>query len=334
MNPRKLALAATAVVLVLLMAVIWFANLDGLPKNVRADIKKEQAAFADTQQRFNKIRDEVSSDIRQNPTLFQARSMTSVLPERLNQAELTLREAGNDVNALTKIDKSNRKRDKQQAELLLHQSEQARTKALQQATAVSEEAGRWVAFKKNPSAAVKTMEQEYQAVQGADLDAVTKAVQKAETDWPAKKDDLESRLTALKKLSTDAEQQWQATAPLRAKASADDAPALAAAADSIHQAATEVKQRAGSLRDLTGQLYNAYDKVLVDLDKGDDYSYKEKLKTITTHFTDVQANKTETLTAENWQQITPDDYRRYEKDIGMTVEHKAAGKYDSEADKV
>lgn len=334
MAPKKLALAATAFVLVLLIAVVWFANLDGLPRSVREDIKKEKTAFAQAQKQFQKVRDEVTTDIRQNPALFQSRSMVTVLPERLNQAEVTLREVGNTVIALNRIEKDNRKRDRQQAELLVHQSEAARAKALQQATEVETEANRWVSFKKNLPAALQTMQQEYQSVQGADLASVTSAVQKAEADWPAKKSDLDTRLEGLKKLSADAEKQWQETAPLRAKAAAEDVPALAAAADTIHEAATSVKQRSETLRNLTGQLYNAYDKVLVDLDKGDDFTYKEKLKTVTTHFTDVAANKSEVLTAENWVQVSPETYRGHEKDVGMTVEHKAAGKYDSEADKV
>lgn len=334
MNPKKLALAAAAVVLVILMVVVWRANLDGLPRDLRAEVRQQQAAYTAAQRQFQAIRDEVNRTVRAEPALFSARNMSVVLPERLNRAELALRAAGNDVTALERLNQSNRKRDRQKIELLLHNEEKARQEALQQAAAVQAEVRRWVAFKKDLPGSVRQMENEYKALQGADLANVTATVQKAAADWPAKKGDLENRLGTLRAAVAEADNQWEVSAPLRAKASTEDAPALAAAADAIHDASDTVKSRAETLRNLTGQLYTAYDKVLVDLEKEGDYTYKEKLKTVTTKFTDVAANKTEMSTAEAWVQVPPETYRRHEQNLGMTVEHKAAGKYDSEADKV
>ena len=63
------------------------------------------------------------------------------------------------------------------------------------------------------------------------------------------------------------------------------------------------------------------------------FEYKEKIRTVRTHFTDVAAQKSDVSSEESWVNISRPVYMALENDLGMTIEHKPAGKYDSEAEK-
>jgi len=58
------------------------------------------------------------------------------------------------------------------------------------------------------------------------------------------------------------------------------------------------------------------------------------VKVITTHFTDVKANESQTDSTEKWVDIPQSTYASLQNDIGMTIEHKPAGAYDTEAEHV
>lgn len=53
-----------------------------------------------------------------------------------------------------------------------------------------------------------------------------------------------------------------------------------------------------------------------------------------THFTDVAAKQSETLRDERWVEVSQAQYQAVEHNLGMAIEHKSAGKYDSEAERV
>jgi hypothetical protein len=91
---------------------------------------------------------------------------------------------------------------------------------------------------------------------------------------------------------------------------------------------------ADELRAQCGQLYDAWDKVLADLEvahHGDEMAYSEKVTTVRTHYVDVAAKKTETSSDSKWVDVPASSYRAVEKDLGMTIAHKDAGLFDSEA---
>jgi hypothetical protein len=74
--------------------------------------------------------------------------------------------------------------------------------------------------------------------------------------------------------------------------------------------------------------------VLADLEvahRGGDTVYSEKVKTVRTHFTDLAQKKTEVSTDSKWVEVPASTYRSLENDLGMTLAHKDAGIYDSEA---
>ncbi len=88
------------------------------------------------------------------------------------------------------------------------------------------------------------------------------------------------------------------------------------------------------LTDLSGQLYLSWDRILADLEIsrfGRDNVYRERLRTIRTRLLDVAANRSEITDEEHWVSVPEPAYRSVENDIGMTLAHKDAGLYDSEA---
>jgi hypothetical protein len=55
------------------------------------------------------------------------------------------------------------------------------------------------------------------------------------------------------------------------------------------------------------------------------------LTTVRTHYTDVAAKKTEISSENKWVDVPAPTYRAVENDLGMTIAHKDAGLFDSEA---
>ncbi len=109
---------------------------------------------------------------------------------------------------------------------------------------------------------------------------------------------------------------------------------LIEANDVLQRDVRKLTHDADQLRADCGQLYDAWDKVLADLEvahHGDDTVYSEKVTTVRTHYVDVAAKKTEISSDNKWVDVPQASYRTVENDLGMTIAHKDAGLFDSEA---
>ena len=84
---------------------------------------------------------------------------------------------------------------------------------------------------------LQDMERDYKAVHAVDLAALAAAVQKAETDWPEKKPDLESRLGTVRNTVTRSDELWTASTESR-QAAADNDVAKYAVAAALHDLAS------------------------------------------------------------------------------------------------
>ena len=333
----KPQLRLLAIVLTGLILVVLFAGLDDLPRKVRAGIASEQQSLLAAEKEVQKARTDVTAAIQAEPALFRVRSMNTTLPSQLDQAERRLLTARQSMQELQALAKANRRADREKAERLLGRERAERTGAVNDASAAERQAQHWIEIKQHLPEQVSQMERDYEALRRADLARLAAAVQKAEADWPEKKSDLESRLVAVSKMPAEAERQWQTTAEMRRKVAAKDPNvdyvALIGAADAIHNESTELPQKSAELEKLSGQLYDGWDKILIDLNvRGG--NYEEKLRTIRTHFTDVAAKKSEIFKEEAWVQVSPAQYQSVERNLGMSIEHKPAGKYDFEAERV
>lgn len=315
-------------------AALLLASCNGLPPSIKRDITAEKDRLQQAEHELQHSRETVRDDLAHAPDLFNGTPVATAWPARLQTAQSSLDRAKDD---LRQLDQLNRVSDRYRAEQLLSDERTLRESVLHNSEAVDEEAAKWLDFQRNIPHYLAVMESEYDGIHNADLAPVTQTVAKAESDWPLKKDVLDSRLAALKQMEKAGQDQWAATASARQDAGAGKATGAEVA--TLIQAnealgTDDVTKGADELQAQCGQLYNAWDKVLVDLDvshRGLDTVYSEKIKTVRTHFTDVAEKKTEISSDDRWNDVSPSSYRTVENDLGMTIAHKDAGLFDSEA---
>jgi hypothetical protein len=327
---QKSGLKVMAVVLAALMALVWFAGLDDLPRNVRAQIATEKPALADAQKRVAASQQEVAKDLSSEPALFHALPSATLYNDRLARANNVLSSATRDMDQLAALQKANRRTDAERATQLLAHERQNRTAAVADAESVRTDAAHWIELKKHLPEAVRGMEADYKAVQAVNLEPLTAAVQKAQTDWPEKRTDLQVRLDNVRGIATRADQSWQASAAARQAAANNDPKVdyatLFAAGDTLKTAAADLPKKSAELKSLTGQLYESWDKMLVDQQHRDG-KYEEKLRT-------VRTRDGSTTSDEAWVDVGKPQYEAMERNLGMSIEHKGLGKYDSESERV
>jgi hypothetical protein len=333
-------LEVLAVILSFLIVIVLFAGFDNLPRQLRADIAAEEHQLPQAQKQFQSLQDQVTQDLASDPDLFRAHDMSTVFPDRFRIAAGELQGAQRDAAALGKLLKANKRQDREQAEKLLKEERALRAGAINEANAVQTEAQRWVDMKRNLPAELKQMEADHQTLQHWDFAPVATVVTRAETDWPDKKSDLDTRLTALRAIPSDGEQAWQSSDALRRQAESNnlaglDYGTLLSSAETLHTDVATLPARTGELQSLTGQLYTSWDKLLVDLrdrKSGGTRDYEEEVRTVKTRFPDAAGKDGTTTSDETWVEVPRATYQVNERNIGMSIGHKPVGKYDTEVD--
>ncbi len=335
-------LEVLAVIISFLIVIVLFAGFDNLPRKLRADIAAEQQQLPQVQKQFQSTEEQVTQELASDPGLFRAHDMNTAFPERFRTAAGELQGAQRDAAALDKLLKANKRQDREQAEKLLKEEQALRAAAINEASAVRTEAQHWVDMKRNLPTELKQMEADRQTLQHWDLAPIATVVTRAEADWPAKKSDLDTRLTALRAIPADGEGAWQSSDAMRRKAEANDLAGLdyaglLSSAETLHGDATSLPARTEELQTLTGQLYTSWDKVLVDLrdrKSGGVRDYEEEVRIVKTKFPDAAGKDGVTNSSEDWVEISKATYQVNEKNIGMSIAHKPVGKYDNEVDEV
>ena len=263
-------LEVLAVILSFLIVIVLFAGFDNLPRKVRADIAAESQQLPQTQKQFQSAQDEVTHDLYSDPDLFRAHDMNTAFPERFRIAAGEIQGAERDAAALDK---------------LLKEESALRAAALNEATSVQTEAQHWVDMKRNLPTELQQMAADRQTLEHWDFAPIAAVVTRAETDWPQKKSDLDTRLTALRAIPADGEQAWQSSDAMRRQAEGKNFAGLNYAglltsAETLHTDVTALPARTTELQSLTGQLYTSWDKVLVDLrdrKSGGSRDYEEEI---------------------------------------------------------
>ena len=334
----KSSLRILAVLLSAAIVIVLFAGLDNLPGEVRKHIAAERTAYAAAQQQVDRAKSEVDRDRGQEPALFAAIPSASEYTDRLSRSQSSLASAQRDLDDLAALEKRNRRTDRQQAENLLRHERQSRESAVADAEAVRKNAAQWIERKQHLPQEVQDMERDYKAVQAVDLNGLAGVVQKAQTDWPEKKADLDSRLTGVRATVQRADDAWKSSADARRAAAANDATkldyaALFGAADTLKTAAADVPKQSDALKSLTAQLYDSWDKLLVDMQSRSG-KYEQRIRTVRTHLPDASSKNGTTTSDENWVEVSRAQYQSQERELGMAIEHKPAGKYDIEAERV
>ena len=329
------ALKVLAAILITLIIVVGINAFDHLPGAVRSQIDSDRAALALAQNQLRAAQDSVARETQADAAFFGAIPASLQWPGQFQQAAGSLQSATRDMDELSRLEQHGHRGDRDRAEHLLSDERGQRTAALARASAIQTEAAHWTARKQQLPAELQQMERDYQAIHNYDLAPLAAAIQHAETDWPQKKDDLESRLNAVRGIVTHDDQLWQSTAASRQQAAAGaaapaDSGALLAAADELKASAAGLPKQSADLQALSGQLYDSWDRILVDMETrgfGSSRLYDQKIRTIRTHQGVTTSN-------EQWVPVTEATYNAMHNDLGMAIEQKPAGKYDSEADHV
>jgi hypothetical protein len=326
------ALLAAAIVAVL------FAGLDSLPREIKTQIAGERTAYAAAQKQLESSKAEIDRERSQDAALFAAIPSARGYSDRLASGQSMLASAGRDLDDLARLEKRNRRADKDQANNLLQHERKVRADAAAEIEAVRKDAAQWIERKQHLPQEVADMERDYKAVQAVDLSGLNATVQKAQTDWPEKKTDLDLRLSAVTATKLRAEQAWQSSGEARKAAAANDASkvdyaALFGAADTLKTAAADLPKQADGLKTLTAQLYTAWDKLLVDM-RSRDGKHEQQIRTVRTQLPDATSKGGQTSSDEQWVEVPRSQYQAMERNLGMAIEHKAAGKYDVESERV
>jgi hypothetical protein len=329
------ALKLSAAVLSLSIVAVLFAGLDKLPRSVRAQIDTERAALTNARTQVESAHDAVDRDVQADPALFRTLPAAQQWPAQFTQSAALLDSAARDMDTLSALEKQNRRTDRPRVETLLSEERGLRSNAVSQAAAVQTDAAQWEDRKRHLPQTLADMQRDHDAIHAYDLAALTSTVQKAEADWPEKKADLDARLAAERNLVTEGDRLWDSTAEPRTQAAAGnlanlDYGTLLGAAGQLHTDAAALPANAAELQSLTGQLNTSWDKILADMETrgvGTSKEYDQQIET-------VKTQQGTTTSDERWVRVPQSTYAAMQNDLGMAIEHKPAGKYDSEADHV
>ena len=328
-----------AVLLTVLIVIVLFAGLDDLPRGLRAQIAAERTAFTQAQKQLQDTQGQIERDLASEAELFRAVPASQQWPAAISRAAAGMATAGGQMAELTQLEKRNRRTDRQRAESLLTQERGARGAATAAIAAIRADETKWIDLKRNLPAVLQQMDANHNAIHAFDLGPVTEVVTRAGSDWPEKKPDLDSRLNSLRGLVGESDSIWNGGADARRRAAAGDLSEIAlVGADSagLKSRAADIPKQAEELKALAGQLYTAWDKVLVDMEvrgTGTNRSWDQKIRTVKTQVANATAKGGNTSSDDKWVDVSQAIYESQKSNLGMAVEHKSAGRYDSEAER-
>jgi hypothetical protein len=331
----------TAVLLSLLIVTVLFAGLDNLPRGLRKQIDSERATLASAQSQLQAARAEVGRDLQSEAALFAGIPASRQWPARFDKAGALFQSAARDMETLSRLQRDNRRQDRPRVESLLSEERGHRASAAAEASSVQKEAAHWIDLKQHLPQALQQMDKDYRAIHEFDLASGAAAAEKAGRDWPEKKADLDARLAAGRALAAESDRAWEASAAARRQAASGnyanlDFGALLGTADLLRNAAADLPRKAGELKSLSAQLYDSWDKVLVDLETrgiGNSKEYDQKIRTVKVHVADSSSQTGNTTSEERWVTVPRSTFQAMQNNLGMAIEHKPAGKYDSEVER-
>jgi hypothetical protein len=170
----------------------------------------------------------------------------------------------------------------------------------------------------------------YKTLDGAKLTVLKIRAEQASSDWPGKQEDIAQRMAIFEALKQTADASYNAMVEENKKPDESvDFDVLLGHAEALNKAKDSFDQSIESIKSLLDQLYESWDKVLVDMEIREGYEVDffhnyEILKV------DGDNNHT---TEKTTQRVSKDFYLRHENDLGMVLESKPKGHYDFEADK-
>ncbi|MAY74009.1 MAG: hypothetical protein CMJ31_04645 [Phycisphaerae bacterium] len=368
---QRKALGVLAVALVVMIVAVLMVGWSGIDRRVRSLAASELANLEQAQRTVESQAATLEGLISDERALFAAEGSDVAWPEAFNEAQASLDELdGGPAATLREILDSNDDKREDEAERLAAQIAATRIAAMAPTAGIVEGAQELVRFKQELDQNIAQIEADHKRAMGASFESVIPIVQRAQADWPEKREDLAQRLDSLSGTRQGVERVWEDIQPLIERAEADNATpkdirTLADAAATMHTFADELEIAPGRLRSLVEQLYLSWDKVLTDLtiNEGVDVSFSMTTTTIYTRATtstgagadasddrssrpvirrvtqSSEPSSSPTATnAVSWEgepqtaPISKQTFEQYKDKIGMVIEHKSAGKYDHEVE--
>ncbi len=324
---------AFGVIAALVAVFLGWAVIAGnrLPAELRTQIQSEQSQLNSAKKTIADERSTVSKDAAADPELFQVRGFDREWLARFTEAGAALSEADRFAATLEQLRRRNSRGTREQVLDLIQRERERRTAALNDGAAALKEAQKRIDLKHNFAQTLAQVDSRAKQLESADYSGVAAKVEKAEADWPSKKEDLQTRLSTLLAPKKEAAQWEQDSKALEAKNSADLKAGDYAKALDLEESVDHAPgaAQAEELGNLSHQLYTSWDNVLEDLDKDHDH-YREKLKHVVTTVPAPGA-KGETTSENLWKDVSPEQWHAVENDVGMTIAHKPLGEYDSQA---
>jgi hypothetical protein len=153
-----------ASLLVTAMAVLPFAGLDNLPRDLRRRIDAERATLSSSLRQEQSAKSEVNADLAADPALFKTIASASAWPGQFADSESKLSDARSKMVELGRLEKADRRQDRDRAESLLVEAQGLRASAAAEAQTTQTDAARWVELKRQLPDELRRMEQDYTAI--------------------------------------------------------------------------------------------------------------------------------------------------------------------------
>src|SRR5450631_3687665 len=125
----KSSLRILAVLLTVGIIAVLFAGLDGLPRDVKAQIAAERKSLTAAESQLQSAQADVSRTVSSESALFAALPSAREYPDRFGRVASSLATAGRTLGELEQLEKQNRRGDRARAESLLAREKQVRTAA-------------------------------------------------------------------------------------------------------------------------------------------------------------------------------------------------------------
>jgi hypothetical protein len=331
---ERRALGVVAIILIGLMAIVATAGLDNLPPSLRKSVDAAGGVLVNDGSAFEQDRSRIEDALSAEPALFQGEAES--WRTRLDRDRAQLDAAAQKLATVQQLAKANRRTDEYDVERGLGEFNSLSQEVLSDASRIRSESERWVASKRSLPDRIRAMRSAYDSLQAVDADAALAPVRKAMLDWPAKRDDLQTRVSGLKDFESQGQKIWESSAALRSKADAggladSDIETLLSEADQLDAAARDAKEAVTADDALADQLYMSWDKLLLEIEGGREP--RQKVRLVETRFPDATLTHGATTSEERWEALDAFRTRDAEENVGMVIERKEAGRYDSEAER-
>lgn len=335
------ALAVLAVALFVVIVAVVLVGGGGLDSGLKKTAEVQLAKFEEAEPRFDSAVSSIESGLENERTLLG--DLAEGWSDRLERAKAQFASAEADSSELRQLVEANDKESRNRVTELNESVSRTTAAGLGVVTEIEAELDELVRFRDSLPEQVAMMDADREAISNYSLARVEAVVRKAQGDWPEKADDLDRRLRALTGAKAAAERIWADTAEAReaglsGNATASQVRSLADAAEALRATKLDV-QGSDRLVSLIDELYWSWDRVLVDMaiNEGSDVTFSHTYRTVYVpatlaedrSATDGRRQRTEEQTVT----VTKAEYEAMKKNLGMTVAHKPAGKYDHEAEK-